>query len=121
MHEVLSQADFVSLHAPLTPATRHLIGAPEIASMKPSAYLINCARGGLMDQVALQRALEEGRLAGAGLDVLEHEPPSPEVIRGLLAMPNVIVTPHVAWYSEESISDRRRIAAETVRNALLED
>ena len=121
MQELLARADFVSLHAPLTPATHHLIGAAEIAAMKPTAYLINCARGGLVDQGALQRALEEGRLAGAGLDVLEREPPSQEVIRGLLEMPNVIVTPHVAWYSEESVRDRQRIAAETVRNALLND
>jgi len=118
--ELLAEADFVSLHTPLTPGTRHLIGEAELAAMKATAYLLNCARGGLVDQAALQRALAEGRLAGAGLDVLEHEPPRPEAIRALLAMPNVIVTPHVAWYSEESIMDRQRLAAETVRQALLE-
>lgn len=118
--ELLAQADFVSLHAPLTPATRHLIGEAELAAMKPTAYLLNCARGGLVDQAALLRALVDGRLAGAGLDVLEHEPPAPAAIQALLALPNVIVTPHVAWYSEESITDRQRLAAETVRQALLE-
>ena len=116
---LLAQADFISLHAPLTPATHHLIGETELAAMKPSAYLINCARGGLVDQAALQRALASRRLAGAGLDVLEHEPPSPDTIQALLDLPNVIVTPHVAWYSEESIMDRQRLAAETVRQALL--
>jgi D-3-phosphoglycerate dehydrogenase len=117
---LLAQADFVSLHAPLPSATRHLIGAPELAAMKPTAYLLNCARGGLVDQAALQRALAAGRLAGAGLDVLEQEPPAPATLAALLALPNVIVTPHVAWYSEESIADRQRIAAETVRHALLD-
>ena len=117
---LLAQADFVSLHAPLTPDTHHLIGAAELAAMKPTAYLLNCARGGLVDQAALLRALTDRSLAGAGLDVLEHEPPAPEELAALLALPNVIVTPHVAWYSEESIADRQRIAAETVRQALLE-
>ena len=118
---LLEQADFLSLHAPLTAATRHLIGAAEIERMKPTAYVLNCARGGLIDQAALLRALEAGRLAGAGLDVLEQEPPARDILRALLALPNVIVTPHVAWYSEESIADRQRIAAETVRRALLQD
>ena len=115
---LLAEADFVSLHAPLTAETRHLIGAAELAAMKPTSYLINCARGGLVDQAALLAALREGRLAGAGLDVLEKEPPAQETLAGLLALPNVIVTPHVAWYSEESTADRQRMAAETVRDAL---
>ena len=116
---LLAEADFVSLHAPLTHETRHLIGVPELAAMKPTAYLINCARGGLVDQAALLTALQSGRLAGAGLDVLEAEPPAHETLRALLVLPNVIVTPHVAWYSEESTADRQRMAAETVRDALL--
>jgi D-3-phosphoglycerate dehydrogenase len=117
--DLLARADFVSLHAPLTPTTRHLIGEAELAAMKRTAYLINCARGGLVDQEALLRALVGGRLAGAGLDVLEHEPPAPATLGALLALPNVIVTPHVAWYSEESMADRQRLAAETVKQALL--
>ena len=116
---LLAEADFVSLHAPLTPSTRHLIGAAELAAMKPTAYLINCARGGLVDQRALVDALKVGRIAGAGLDVLETEPPSHETLAALAALPNVILTPHVAWYSEESMADRQRMAAETVRDALL--
>jgi D-3-phosphoglycerate dehydrogenase len=117
--QLLERADFVSLHVPLTPETHHLIGEVELAAIRPTAYLINCARGPVVDQEALLRVLEAGRLAGAGLDVTDPEPPSPQVLRRLLALPNVIVTPHVAWYSEEALADRRRIAAETVRDALL--
>jgi len=117
--KLLAEVDFVSLHVPLTAETHHLIGEKELAAMKPAAYVINCARGPVVDQEALLRALEEGRLAGAGLDVTDPEPPSREALRRLLAMPNVIVTPHVAWYSEESLADRRRITAETVKRALL--
>jgi D-3-phosphoglycerate dehydrogenase len=116
---LLADADFVSLHAPLTPETRHLIGVAKLATMKPTAYLINCARGGLVDQRALVDALKEGQIAGAGLDVLETEPPARETLAALVALPNVILTPHVAWYSEESMADRQRMAAETVRDALL--
>ena len=90
--ELLREADFVSLHAKLTPETRHLIGERELSLMKRSAYLINSARGPLVDEQALVRALEERRIAGAGLDVYEHEPrPHPK----LLQMANVVMTPHV--------------------------
>jgi glyoxylate reductase len=89
---VLAEADFVSLHPALTPATRHLIGAAELARMKPSAYLINTSRGPVVDEKALVLALQSRRLAGAGLDVYEREPhPAPE----LLTLPNVVMTPHV--------------------------
>jgi D-3-phosphoglycerate dehydrogenase len=116
---LLVEADFVSLHIPLSDDTHHLIGEPELAAMKPAAYVINCARGPVVDTAALVQALEAGRLAGAGLDVTDPEPPPPDTLRLLLTLPNVIVTPHVAWYSEESLADRRRIAAETVRQALI--
>jgi D-3-phosphoglycerate dehydrogenase / 2-oxoglutarate reductase len=116
--EMLAQADFVSIHTPLSAGTRHLIGAAEFARMKTSAYLINCARGAIVDQQALLRALQSGRLAGAALDVLDEEPPSPALLRELLASPMVLVTPHLAWYSEESVADRQRLAAETVAQAL---
>ncbi len=109
----LAEADVVSLHCPLTPATRHLIGVAELALMSPGAILINTARGGLVDGAALAQALREGKLAGAGIDVLPEEPPR----RGdpLLApdIPNLIVTPHVAWASSAAV---RNLAEQVVAN-----
>jgi glyoxylate reductase len=90
--QLLEEADFVSLHSPLRPETRHQIGARELALMKPTAFLINTARGAIVDEAALARALKKRQIAGAGLDVFEHEP---EVTPGLLAMPNVVTTPHL--------------------------
>lgn len=90
--QVFRDADFVSLHVQLTPQTRHLIGAEQLALMKPTAYLINSARGPVIDELALVQALKEKRIAGAGLDVYEHEPrPHPD----LLSMNNVVCTPHM--------------------------
>jgi glyoxylate reductase len=89
---LLAEADFVSIHVGLTPQTRHLVGARELGQMKPTAFLINTARGPIVDEKALAAALTEGRLAGAGLDVYEHEP-QPEPV--LLTLPNVVLTPHV--------------------------
>lgn len=101
---VLRESDALSLHAPLTPATRHLIGAPELALMKPTAVLINCARGGLVDEAALAAALRAGRLAGAGFDVLSTEPPrAGNPLLELLELPNFILTPHVAWASRQAM------------------
>ncbi len=95
---VFRLADFVSVHMPLTPATRHLIGAAQLAGMKPSAYLINSARGPIIDEQALVQALLEKRIAGAGLDVYENEPrPHPE----LLKMNNVVCTPHMGSATRE--------------------
>ena len=92
LEQLLAESDFVSLHARLTPESRHMIGGRQFALMRPSAYFVNTARGTLVDEEALVRALEDQRIAGAGLDVFEHEPrPHP----ALLAMPNVVVTPHV--------------------------
>lgn len=89
---VLAEADFVSVHAAYTPATRHLIGPAELLRMKPTAYLINTSRGPVLDEKAVAQALVEGRLAGAGLDVYEDEPhPVPE----LVGLPNVVLTPHL--------------------------
>jgi len=107
MDELLAEADFVSLHAPLTPETRHLIAERELKLMKPSAYLINSARGPLVDEEALVRALEERRIAGAGLDVFEHEPrPHPKLLR----MDNVVMTPHVG----SAVAELRAIMANVV-------
>ena len=111
--ELLPQADVLSLHCPLTPATRGLIGAGQLALMKPDAVLINTARGALIDAAALADALRGGRLGGAGIDVLEQEPPAdgnPLLEPGI---PNLIVTPHVAWAARES---RQRCLDELAAN-----
>jgi glycerate dehydrogenase len=99
LDELLRSADVVSLHLPLTEQTRHLIGARELASMKRSALLINTARGGLVDEVALADALRRGVIAGAGFDVLSKEPPAPDNPLLALRLPNFILTPHTAWAS----------------------
>jgi glycerate dehydrogenase len=100
--ELLAIADIVSLHCPLTAATRGLIGARELALMKPDALLINTARGGLVDSAALSDALRAGRLGGAGIDVLAQEPPTDGDPLLDPAIPNLIVTPHVAWAAREA-------------------
>jgi glycerate dehydrogenase len=113
LDDLLPHVDVLSLHCPLTPATRGLIGAPQLARMKRDAVLINTARGALVDAAALADALRGGRLGGAGIDVLEREPP----VEGnpLLApdVPNLIVTPHVAWAAREA---RQRVLAELAAN-----
>jgi glyoxylate reductase len=92
LDELLAESDFVSLHSPLRPETRHQIGARELALMKPTAFLINTARGAIVDEAALTCALTRRQIAGAGLDVFEREP---KVTPALLAMPNVVATPHL--------------------------
>ncbi|MDA8311708.1 MAG: C-terminal binding protein [Actinomycetota bacterium] len=116
LDELVETADIVSLHASLTPATFHLIGEGEIARMKPGAIVVNTGRGALIDQVHLTAALRDGRLGGAGLDVLEKEPPSAD--DELLRLPNVVVTPHVAAYSKEAISMLQERAASAVADVL---
>ncbi len=110
---LLTQADFVSLHTPLTPETHHLIGAREFSLMKPNVILINTARGQVIDQDALVAALRNGRLAGVALDVTDPEPlplDSP-----LFALPNVIITPHIA---SASLATRSRMAEIAATNIL---
>ena len=107
LRELLGQSDFVSINAPLTAETRHLIGATELVLMKPGAILINTARGSLVDEVALMEALRSGRIATAGLDVFEEEPLSPD--SPLLGLANVVLTPHTAGVSEASV---RRVKTE---------
>ncbi len=116
LDRVLSQSDYVSLHAPATPETAGLVGERELQLMKPTAYLVNTSRGALVDEDALLRALREGRIAGAGLDVLRSEPPAPD--HPLLALDNVIVTPHAAFYSETSIAELQSKAAANVARVL---
>jgi glycerate dehydrogenase len=125
--EVLAQADAISLHCPLTPETTGLIGEAELQAMKLSALLINTARGGIVDEAALIRALKEGWIAGAGFDVITAEPPPaghPMVDPQLLALPNFLLTPHVAWSSrpamqalaDQLIDNIEAFAAGTPRN-----
>ncbi len=109
--DLLARSDVVSLHVPLTPETRGLLDARRIATMKRSAYLINTARGALVDPEALAAALREGRLAGAGLDVLDAEPPPAG--HPLLSAPRCIVTPHVAWATTAA---RQRLLDAVVEN-----
>ncbi|MEM7048604.1 MAG: D-glycerate dehydrogenase [Acidobacteriota bacterium] len=109
---LLEQSDFVSLHPPLTAETHHLIGAAELARMKPTAYLINTARGPVVDEPALLVALREGRLAGAGLDVFENEP---RLTAGLADLDQVVLAPHIA---SASVATRGRMATLAVDNAL---
>ncbi|MBT8131922.1 MAG: 2-hydroxyacid dehydrogenase [Gammaproteobacteria bacterium] len=113
LQDMLHRVDVLSLHCPLTAQTRNLIGADELAQMKPDALLINTARGALLDARALASALREGRLGGAGIDVLEQEPP----VEGnpLLAtdIPNLVVTPHIAWSAVEA---RQRAIDEIAAN-----
>ncbi|GAO37199.1 glycerate dehydrogenase [Sulfuricella sp. T08] len=101
--QVLAESDIVTLHVPLTDATRNLIGADEIRRMKPSSLLINAARGGVVDENALAEALRVGRIAGAGCDVLSVEPPCAGNPLLDLDLPNLIVTPHIAWASCEAM------------------
>ncbi len=101
--QVLEQSDVISLHAPLMPATRDMLAAPEFARMKRRPLLINCGRGGLANEADLVEALEKGQIAGIGFDCLTSEPPKPDnPLLTVLDRPNVIVTPHVAWASEEA-------------------
>ncbi len=111
--EVLARADVVSLHCPLTETTRHLIDADALAAMKPGAFLVNTARGGIVDEAALAQALRSGHLGGAGVDVLANEPPRDG--NPLLAgdIPNLILTPHNAWASRQA---RQRLVDQTAEN-----
>ena len=113
LEELLAESDIVSLHVPLTDATRGLIGKEQLAQMKKTAFLINTARGGVADQDALAVALREGQIAGAALDVFDKEPPLPED-HPLLHTPNTIVTPHIGFASEESLEQRADIVFENL-------
>jgi len=115
--DVLKESDFISIHCPLNDATRHLIGEKEFKKMEKKPLLINTSRGPIIDEKALIQALEEGLITGAGLDVLEKEPP--DSVNPMLAMENVILSPHVGFYSEESISELKRRTAKNVSDVLI--
>jgi glyoxylate reductase len=111
LEQLLREADFVSLHVPLLPSTRHLIGAKQLKMMKKTAYLVNTSRGPIVDEKALIAALQKKQIAGAGLDVYEHEPMIP---RSLLKLQNVITTPHTASATIETRQTMSRRAAENI-------
>lgn len=113
---LLKEADIVSLHCPLTPQTKHLIGAEQLALMKKTAYLINTARGGLIDEAALCHALENQELAGAALDSFELEPPCAD--NPLWSAPNLIATPHIAGVTSDSAIQMATIAAQHIISVL---
>ena len=100
--EAVRTADALSLHCPLTPETANMIGEAELQQMKPGAILINCGRGGLVDEAALVAALKYGQIGGAGFDVLTQEPPRDGNPLLKARLPNLIVTPHIAWASQEA-------------------
>ncbi|MEC9257848.1 MAG: C-terminal binding protein [Candidatus Poribacteria bacterium] len=114
--ELLTESDFITIHCPLVPETSNLINADALSKMKSTAYLINTARGGVVDHNALFHALQENWIAGAGLDVLPDEPPAADF--ALLDLDNVIITPHAAFWSDESINDLQISAARGVLEVL---
>lgn len=116
LEDLLQISDFVSLHVPLTDATKHLIDESKLRLMKPTAFLINTSRGAIVDQQSLCKALSEGWIAGAGLDVFEEERLPPD--HPLLSLANLVATPHVAFYSEESVLQLQRLAARNVADVL---
>src|SRR5205823_655850 len=116
LEELAERSDFVSVHTPLTPETQGLIGEAILRRMKPTAFVINTARGGIVDQEALLRALDEGWIAGAGIDVFVPERLASD--HPLLARENLVATPHVAFYSEESAVELETLAAENVAAVL---
>jgi D-3-phosphoglycerate dehydrogenase len=112
LDDLVTQSDFLSIHTPLTSETRNLLNEDRLRRMKPTAFLINTARGGIIDQNALLRALKEGWIAGAALDVFEPEHLPPD--HPLLSLPNLMITPHVAFYSTQSILELQITAARNV-------
>ncbi|GBF10662.1 C-terminal binding protein [Tepidibacillus sp. HK-1] len=116
LNDLFKQSDYISVHAPLMDSTRGMISDEQFNLAKKEAFIVNTARGSVIDEAALIRALQEGKIAGAGLDVLEFEPIQED--NPLLKMENVIITPHVAWYSEESEIELKRKTAQNVADVL---
>lgn len=111
LEELLGQSDFVTIHAPLTPATKHLINKERLLLMKPTAYIINAARGPIIKEADIIEVLQSGKIAGAALDVQEQEPPALD--NPLFAMDNVIMTPHIGW---KTIESRQRLVGLVAKN-----
>jgi D-3-phosphoglycerate dehydrogenase len=116
LEELLKRSDVLSIHAPLTPETKHLVGERELRFMKPTACIVNTSRGPIIDEAALIRALSSGAIAGAGLDVYETEPLS--VDNPLLKLENTILTPHLSWYTEQSEARLKTEGATALRDGL---
>ena len=116
LHTLLKESDFITLHSPLNPSTRNMIGKDELDLMKPEAFLINAARGGLIEEDALYNSLISKQIAGAGLDVVEDI--APELNHRILQLDNVIVTPHTAFFSQEAVLELEQRAAQEVVRAL---
>ena len=116
LDSLLAESDYVSLHLPLTQETRYLVNRRALERMKPTAILINTARGGIVDEEALAQALREGQILGAGLDVFEREPPARD--NPLLNLDNVVLSGHVGWYSKDSVRELQSRAAQEVRRVL---
>jgi D-3-phosphoglycerate dehydrogenase len=116
LDDLCRRADVISLNLPLRPETRHIIGERELGLMQPHAIIVNTARGGVIDSEALARALRDGRIGGAALDVLDKEPPPPD--HPLLGAPNCIITPHGAYFSERSYHNLKTLAAEEIARLL---
>jgi D-3-phosphoglycerate dehydrogenase len=113
--ELVRISDYISIHTPLMPATHHLFNADVFSRMRPGAYIVNTARGPIIDEAALAQALDQKKIAGAALDVMEKEPPGSSPLFG---RDNIIVTPHTSFYSEESLVDLQTKAAEEVVRVL---
>jgi phosphoglycerate dehydrogenase-like enzyme len=113
---LLKQSDVVAIHLPLSPSTRHLIGSEQLNMMKPTAFLVNTARGAVVDEAALIRALREKRIAGAGLDVFESEPPKPD--NPLLFMDNVITTPHIGGIAWDNWESRMKMVWDNIQKVM---
>jgi D-3-phosphoglycerate dehydrogenase len=117
LDQLVTESDYISIHAPLNKDTRHLIGTKELNLMKDSVFIVNTSRGGLIDEKALIDALRNKKIAGAALDVFDQEPINQD--NPLLSMENVILSPHVGWYSEESQIDLQTKAAQGVADVLI--
>lgn len=113
---MIGRSDFITLHCPLSPDTRHLICQREFALMKPSAYLINTARGELINEIDLLQCLSSRRIAGAAIDVIQGEPPSQDNLIFRYQSNNLIITPHIAWASQESRQRLINQLANNIRN-----